>query len=168
MLVLDYTKIASNQFHHVEKQVRNNQYFSILGSFSSYFVKRRTRKLNTSLTGLFLESKGILAELKENIGKIEDKTIKEVIVKSDSIISKYSVFRASIEVLIEGDKENKYPEFKNTLSIITETLAIQFDILRLLKRYSKKSHTQTSAETLESNRRSLNSLESIMNGHRTT
>lgn len=177
MITLDYNSTFRHQIEDVNKSRRKINFFfnkplTIIGQWMKTLLKNLTQKaiikINLRLTSQLLSSKGLLADLQSKADYFQGKDLSAFINQVDNLILQHISFNDDIEKIIEADNQELFPEIKTTDSLLKETIEVQYDILRILKRFHKKSTKETSDLAIESSRRSLISLETIVNGRRTT
>jgi len=73
----------------------------------------------------------------------------------------------SIKLKAELESSNN-PQLKEADAVLTETIEHYYTSLRILKRHNKRESIPTSPITIDSCRHSLNTLQTVINGRRTT
>ncbi|MBO9632267.1 MAG: hypothetical protein J7578_04060 [Chitinophagaceae bacterium] len=177
MLLLDYDTTVRHQFEDLHKSRRKINFFfnNPLGSISQWIntliqklIEKAIAQINDRLTTQLFHSKGILADLQSKATELQGKDFNTFIRKIDDLIIQHVSFTHEIEVIIEADKRSKFPQILLTDSLLKEIIEVQYDILRILKRYNNNSSRETSELAVESSKRSLISLQTTANGRRTT
>jgi hypothetical protein len=177
MITLDYNTTVEHQFGDVNKSRKkinfffNNSLDSVRKWFKGItrgFINKSISNINTRLTSQLLNSKGILSDLQGRVKSPSGEDFTALIKRMDDLIILHISFKEEVERIIDADKKIQFPDILVTNALLEETIEVQYDILRLLKRYNQKSSIETSSLASESNERSLISLETATNERRTT
>ena len=175
MLVIDYNNAAISQYEAVNanrKQV--NLFFGRIFSFSlstwlTSFIKKKLVTVNAIQTSDLLYSKGMLVDLEKKQAQLQGQNLSKLIGHIDKLLNQNILFNDVMEKLIkEEDVSNRFEELRSIISVTRESIEVQYDILRFLKKNNKKNPIETSPLASESNGRSLNSLETASYERRTT
>jgi len=164
-----YHSVIQRQYQDAERKSKQVSFvvrFDI-PFITRYFVKRAIRKINIFLPSQLLKAKGILADLESKENQLKGRDFSEIIDDMNGIID----LNVKMHHVITSDfKEisKEIPDFITWGSILEETIEIHYNILRLLKRQTKKNSIETTPMAVDSSKRSLTSLERAAYDRRTT
>jgi len=160
MLALNYNSIIIHQYRDVNASRKNFHRLTWLNLF--HFAKRkRIDQLNKTLGSQLIQSQGFISEFTERLNDINEIDLSYPIKLLEDLI------KINIELKTELEK-SKIPELKETDAILTETIEHYYTSLRILKRHNQRKSIPTSQMAIDSCRHSLNTLQNVIDGRRTT
>lgn len=174
MLVIDYNIAAINQYEAVNANRKKIKlFFGRIFSFSlstwlTSFIKKKLVTINAIQTSDLLYSKGMLADLEKKQAQLQGQDLSKLIGHIGKLLNQNILFNDVMEKLIREDVSNKFEELRSISSVTIESIEVQYDIVRLLKKNNKKNPIEASPLASESNDRSLNSLETASYERRAT
>lgn len=160
MLILDYNTIIKHQYQDVDASRKNFRRLSWLKIFQ-FFKKKAIDQLNKTLSSQLIYSRGFVAEFTERFKDEEQIDLSYPIDLFQELININITLKAELE------KSNDY-NLRETDAILTETIDHYYTSLRILKRHNKRNNIPTSQMAIDSCRHSLNTLQTVINGRRTT
>jgi hypothetical protein len=160
MLILDYNTIIKHQYQDVDTSRKNFRRLTWLNLFQ--FVKKKAiDQLNKTLSSQLIHSRGFVSEFTD---RFKDGTPIDL---SYPIELLQDLLNINIKLKAELEKSND-PQLEESDVILTETIEHYYTSLRVLKRHNKRENIPTSQMAIDSCRHSLNTLQTITNGRRTT
>jgi hypothetical protein len=160
MLVLDYNTIIKHQFQDVDASRKNFHRLSWLNLFH-YFKKKAIDQLNKTLSSQLIHSRGFVSEFNDRFKEGTQIDLSYPIELFQDLIN------INIKLKAEIEKSND-PQLKEADEILAETIDHYYTSLRILKRHNKRESIPTSQIAIDSCRHSLNTLQNVTNGRRTT
>ncbi|HXL55175.1 MAG TPA: hypothetical protein VN958_02890 [Chitinophagaceae bacterium] len=162
MIALDYNAILYGQYENVQKSKRKIIFLDFLSpvTIGNNQLKRINNKLSVSL----MVTKGVHTAFQQNFEELKSMDLSNIKTTFNLLIQSYIELKSEIEELITKDKEKKYKELYITESLVSETIEILYDSLRLLKKASKKPNIPTTEEAKLAAKISTYSLEKILHG----
>lgn len=160
MLVLDYNTIIKHQYLDVDASRKSFHRLTWL-SLIQFFKRKAVGQLNKTLSSQLIQSRGFVSEFTDRFkGEVEIDLSYPIELIQDLI-------DINIKLKTELEKSNN-PDLKETDAILAETIEHYYTSLRLLKRHNKRNNIPTSQMAIDSCRHSLNTLQTISDGRRTT
>lgn len=126
-----------------------------------FFKKKAVDQLNKTLSSQLIHSRGFVSEFTD---RFKDGTQIDL---SYPITLFQDLININIKLKSEIEKSND-PQLKEADEILAETIEHYYTSLRLLKRHNKRDSIPTSQMAIDSCRHSLNTLQTVINGRRTT
>ena len=160
MLVLDYNTIIKHQYLDVEASRKIFHRLTRLNLFQ-VFKKKAIAQLNKTLSSQLIHSRGFVSEFTD---RFKDGTQIDL---SYPIKLFQDLLNINIKLKAELEKSNN-PKLIEVDAILTETIEHYYTSLRILKRHNKRESIPTSQMATDSCRHSLNTLQTVINGRRTT
>jgi hypothetical protein len=162
MFALDYNAILYGQYENVQKSKRKITFLDFLSpvAIGNNQLKRINNKLSISL----MVTKGVHTAFQQNLEELRSMDLSNIKSTFNLLIQSYIELKSEIEELIAKDKEKKYKELYITESLVSETIEVLYDSLRLLKKASKKPSIPTTEEAKLAAKISTYSLEKILHG----
>lgn len=160
MLVLDYNTIIKHQYLDVDASRKNLRRLPWLNLFQ-FFKKKAIDHLNKTLSIQLIHSRGFVSEFTDRFKDGEQKDLSYLIELIQDLIN------INIKLKTEVEKSND-KQLQETDTILAETIEHYYASLRILKRYNKRENIPTSQMAIDSCRHSLNTLQTVINGRRTT
>jgi hypothetical protein len=160
MISLDYNTIIKHQYLDVDASRKNFRRLTWLNLFQ--FVKKKAiTQLNETLSSQLIHSRGFVSEF-------TDRFKEEVQIDLSYPIELFQdLININIKLKEELEKSNDH-QLRETDAILAETIEHYYTSLRILKRHNKRDNIPTSQMAIDSCRHSLNTLQTVINGRRTT
>ena len=117
--------------------------------------------LNKTLTSQLIYSRGFVSEFTD---RLKDGTQIDL---SYPITLFQDLININIKLKAELERSND-SQLKEADAILTESIEHYYTSLRILKRHNKRESLPTSQVAIDSCRHSLNNLQNVINGRRTT
>ncbi len=169
MLLLDYHTTVRHQLEDVYKCRRKIKPFfnknwvrQWLDTLIQRSIDKAIAQVNERLTTQLFNSKGILVDLQAKADEFQEKDFSTLIHQVGGLIKQNVIFIHEIEIITEADKRGQFPNLNSTDSLLNRIIEVQYDILRIIKRYNKKSSQETSDLAKECSKRSISSLKTII------
>ena len=160
MLALDYNTILKHQFHDVNASRTSFRFITWLKVIQ--FVKKKiVVSLNKNLSSQLIQSRGLVSEFTDRLKESDNIDLSYPIELIEDLIG------INISLKTEFEKSND-PDLKRADEILTETIEHYYASLRILKRHNQRNSIPTSQIATDSCRHSLNTLQTVINGRRTT
>jgi hypothetical protein len=160
MLLFDYNAIIKHQYRDVEASRKNFRRLALLNLFQ-FFKKKAIGQLNKTLSSQLIHSRGFVSEFTD---RLKDGTQIDL---SYPITLFQDLININIKLKAELERSND-PQLKEADAILIETIEHYYTSLRILKRHNKRESLPTSQVAIDSCRHSLNILQNVINGRRTT
>ena len=157
---LKYNTILKHQRVDVDKNRKLIYFFPASHVFHlirSWIINR----LNSTLSNQLIFAKGLVSDLKDRVNELGGKDLNIGIDHLNDLIKVNILLKDSIE------KSNNQA-LQNADILLSDTIENYYTALRILKRKNNRSSIETSQLAKESCRHSLNSLQTVINGRRTT
>lgn len=175
MLLLNYNttvRLHKKGIHLSRRKINiyfktsSGNFLQWLGGFMRRTIERSILKINNVLSEQLFDIKSIFADLQSKAKELQGDDLNNIIAQIDDLILLHVTFNDEIEKVIAADEKLQFPELKVTCSLLKETIEVQFNILRAIKRYNNKPSQQASVLATEASKRSAISLHTIMNGRK--
>ena len=160
MFALDYNNIIKHQYLDVEASRKNFHRLTWLKLFQ-FYKKRAIDQLNKKLGLQLIHSRGFVAEFTDRFKEGAEIDLSYLIGLFQDLLN------VNIKLKAEIEKSND-PALKEADAILTETIEHYYTCLRILKRHNKRESIPTSQMATDSCRHSLNTLQTVTDGRRTT
>jgi hypothetical protein len=160
MLVLDYNTIIKHQYLDVDASRRNFHRLTWLNLFQ-FFKKKAISQLNKTLGSQLIHSRGFVSEFTE---RFKGEVLLDLSYPIELI---QDLIDINIKLKAELEKSNDVT-LKEADAILAETIDHYYTSLRLLKKHNKRDNIPTSQMAKDSCRHSLNTLQTAIDGRRTT
>lgn len=170
MLLQEYNYQLLHQYNDVNKAKRKFDTFfhSFLPSIVDNLLKRLTNKITNTLVEQLLKSRGLLAIVQDKVKDVENVQLDEPISLINKLIKVNADLKTRIEEIAQSDNENRFPQIHIANEVLEETIDNLYDTLRFLKKRNIKPNIEQSNLALESSKRSLSSLQTVLHGRRST
>lgn len=144
---IDYSSLIREQSSLVERCIHRVNFFIriklpvfLILSFANWAIKKMNSRLSTQL----LVSKGALANLKEDFADLKGQNLSDLITDLNELNILNIDFHTHIEKALNEGLGNYIKGINNTKNLLEETIEIQYDLVRLLKKANKIVPMQTS------------------------
>jgi hypothetical protein len=147
LATIDYNDLIREQSSFVERSIRNIRFYIniwiprfLYTTLAKWLIKR----LNTRLSKQLLISKGVLSTLVEDLQQFKGKDLSNLIEPLDKLNILNIDFHDFVSKALKRQVAKNIPGLHNTEKLLAETIEIQYDIIRLLKRANKVIPINTS------------------------
>lgn len=139
-LIREQSSLVERGIHRVNFFIRIKLPFFLILSFANWTIK----KMNNRLSMQLLLSKGALANLKEDFENLKGQDLSPLITDLNELNILNIDFNTHIEKALNEGLGNYIKGITNTKNLLEETIEVQYDLIRLLKKANKIVPMQTS------------------------